>query len=226
VDRILKALLWSGAVCVLVSNALVLALRWLDPPLTAFMLQQAGPLSSIDREWVKPTRISPHAAWAVISAEDQKFFDHRGFDVESIAKAIEAYRAGDDLRGASTITQQVAKNLFLWPGRSFVRKGLEVYLTLLIELYWSKPRILEVYLNVAEFGDHVFGVEAAARRFFGTTAENLTRAEAALLTGVLPSPKRLNASHPSDYLVRRQSWIMTQMRRFETQGHYAALEWR
>ena len=191
----------------------ILALRWAPPPTTAFMLLQNGP---VDYEWRAHTDISANLVWAVISAEDQKFLQHYGFDLESIRDAVDEYRAGEGMRGASTITQQVAKNLFLWPNQNLLRKGIEAYLTALIELCWTKERILEVYLNIAEFGDGFFGAEAAARRVFGSTAGELSNTQAALLAAVLPSPKRFDASAPSPYVRGRQAWILTQMVRVRT----------
>ena len=166
--------------------------------------------------WTHWERISPHAALAVIAAEDQRFFDHHGFDIDSLHDAWDTARRGGSLRGASTISQQVAKNLFLWPGRSFVRKGLEAYLTLELELLWRKRRILEVYLNVAEFGDGVFGIGAASQRFFGKPPNELNEDDAALLAAVLPSPSRLHVDRPSAYVRERQSWIRNQMGHLRT----------
>jgi monofunctional biosynthetic peptidoglycan transglycosylase len=213
------------ALWLLLTCAAVLALRWLPPPLTATMLAQPGAFRDVDYRWVRREQIAAAAARAVIAAEDQKFLAHHGFDVESISRAIEDYRAGNGLRGASTITQQVAKNLFLWSGRSFVRKALEAYVALLLETFWPKQRILEVYLNIAELGPGVFGVEAAAQRFFGTSARELSPRQAALLAAVLPSPQRYDAARPSAYVRQRQSWILSQMRILETRGHYAGLGW-
>jgi monofunctional biosynthetic peptidoglycan transglycosylase len=164
-----------------------------------------------DYRWVPWSRISPHAALAVIASEDQNFATHHGFDVESIQKAVDAHERGERLRGASTISQQVAKNLFLWSGRSYVRKGLEAYFTALIEVTWSKRRILEVYLNIVELGDGVFGVEAASQRDFHKPASRLTADEAALLAAVLPNPIRLRVSRPSAYVEERRGWIVQQM---------------
>ena len=163
-------------------------------------------------DWVPWSEISRHAAVAVIAAEDQKFLEHDGFDFEAIDKALTDSRRGRRLRGASTISQQVAKNLFLWPGQSWVRKGLEAWFTLWIELLWPKQRILEVYLNSAEFGRGVWGVEAASRHFFGKPAARLNRPEAALLAAVLPNPRRFRVSNPSPYVRQRQDWILWQMR--------------
>jgi monofunctional biosynthetic peptidoglycan transglycosylase len=212
-------------VWLVVSVSVVLALRWIEPPFTAVMLEQPLPLAKVDYRWVNGRAIASTAARAAIAAEDQRFLDHHGIDFVSLDRALEDYRDGDELRGASTITQQVAKNLFLWQGRSFVRKVLEAYFALLIELLWSKQHILETYLNIAEFGPGVFGVEAAAQRFFGVTAGRLTAPQAALLAAVLPNPRRFNAAHPSDYVRSRQESILVQMRLLESRGHYQRLDW-
>jgi monofunctional biosynthetic peptidoglycan transglycosylase len=149
---------------------------------------------------------------AVIAAEDQNFTEHFGFDWQAIEKAVQHNEHSRRKRGASTVSQQTAKNLFLWNSRSWTRKGLEAWFTLLIEVGWSKKRILEVYLNIVEFGDGVYGAEAAARTFFGKPAKRLTPSEAALLAAVLPNPHRFHASAPSDYIRGRQAWILNQMR--------------
>ena len=211
--------------CVLLSVGAVLALRFIPPPVTAMMLEQPGPLREIKYEWRDRPQLGAAVARAAIAAEDQRFLAHHGFDFDQLQKAIDEYRAGDELRGASTITQQVAKNLFLWSGRSFVRKGLEAYFTVLLEVCWPKQRILEVYLNVAELGDGVFGVEAAARRYFGVHANALSAEQAALLAAVLPNPHKLRVDKPSDYVRGRQSWILAQMKLLETRGHYRGLDW-
>ena len=203
----------------------VALLRIVDPPWTAVMLAEPGSVMALEHDWVAAERIAGAAARAVIAAEDQKFLSHRGFDLDSIGAAIDDYRAGDGLRGASTITQQVAKNLFLWNGRSFLRKGLEAWLAILIESFWPKRRIMEVYLNVAQFGPDVFGVGAAAQRYFGVTAAELTPAQAALLAAVLPSPRRYDAGAPSEYVRGRQDWVLAQMQLLERRGHYRGLDW-
>jgi monofunctional biosynthetic peptidoglycan transglycosylase len=208
-----------------VSAALVWLFRWVDPTITMVMAQEPGSLFDLEREWVDGGAIARTAARAVIAAEDQRFLEHHGIDFVSLDKALRDYSAGAGLRGASTITQQVAKNVFLWQGRSLVRKGLEAYFALLIELVWTKERILEVYLNSAEFGQGIFGVEAASREFFGTSAAKLDASQAALLAAVLPSPKRYSARRPSTYVRERQRWIVGQMRLLETRGHYRELEW-
>lgn len=193
--------------------ALLLVLLSVAPiPTTAFMVQASISRGQVvDYEWIPASRISPHLLLAVVAAEDQRFADHSGFDFEAIEQAAEHNRQGGRLRGASTISQQVAKNLFLWPGRSYVRKGLEAALTVLVELVWTKARILEVYVNIAEMGDGVFGAGAASRRFFHTSAADLTPSEAALLAAVLPSPATYDAARPSAYVLKRQRWILGQM---------------
>ena len=209
------ARLFRAAVQVLLGTALlsvviVLAFRWLPVPTTSFMIQDAEP--GPPHDWVPWSEISENAAIAVIAAEDQRFPLHDGFDFEAINKALADAGRGRRQRGASTISQQVAKNLFLWPGHNWFRKGLEVWFTIWIEALWPKRRILEVYLNSAEFGRGVWGVEAASRHFFGKSAAKLTRSEAALLAAVLPSPKRMRVANPSAYVRKRQAWILDQMR--------------
>jgi monofunctional glycosyltransferase len=212
-NRALQAL----ALLLLGSILAVLSLRWIPPLTTSVMVQRRinswvrNRPYSIDYRWVSWGKINPAAALAVIAAEDQNFATHHGFDFESIQKAIDAHDRGGRLRGASTLTQQVAKNVFLWSGRSFIRKGLEAYFTVLIEWTWPKRRILEVYLNVIELGDGVFGVEAASRRYFRKPAALLTADEAALLAAVLPNPIRLKAARPSGYVRERSEWIIRQM---------------
>ncbi|MGQ0619563.1 MAG: monofunctional biosynthetic peptidoglycan transglycosylase [Panacagrimonas sp.] len=168
-------------------------------------------LPALEHDWVSWDEIAPAAKLAVIAAEDQKFPEHFGFDLEAIDKARKHNRTSRRKRGASTLTQQLAKNLFLWPERSWVRKGFEVGYTLLIETLWSKQRVLEVYLNVAEFGEGVYGVEAAAEKFFGKPASKLGYHEAALLAAVLPNPKRYRVAAPSAYVQSRADWIRGQM---------------
>ena len=194
----------------------VAAFRWLPVPVTAFMIGErlaaGGPAPPGQRhEWVPWQRISPHAAVAVIAAEDQKFPFHDGFDFEQIEKAMADAGRGKRLRGASTISQQVAKNLFLWPGQTWARKGLEAWFTVWIELFWPKRRILEVYLNSAQFGRGIWGVEAASRAYFGKDAARLDRHEAALLAAVLPSPTRYRVVNSGPWVRSRQTWILQQM---------------
>lgn len=192
---------------------LIALLRFVDPPTTAFMM--ADRLQHPERRqvqnWVDLEDISPWMPLAVIASEDQRFLQHWGLDLDAIASAVQEYREGEGLRGASTISQQTAKNLFLWNGRQMIRKGLEAGLTVGLEVLWSKRRIMEVYLNVAEFGDGVYGVEAASRRFFGIPASQLSASQAARLAAVLPNPKQYSAVRPSDYIWQRVDWITGQM---------------
>ncbi|HEX9138165.1 MAG TPA: monofunctional biosynthetic peptidoglycan transglycosylase [Steroidobacteraceae bacterium] len=196
----------------------IAALRWVNPPTSAFMLE-ARLHALLDGEhgyrteyqWVDLESISPQAAVAVIAAEDQQFPFHMGFDFQSIREAVRTNARRHHARGASTISQQVAKNLFLWSGGGYFRKGLEACLTLLIEWIWPKERILEMYLNIAQFGHGVYGVQAAAQRFFHSNARRLDRSEAALLAAVLPSPERLKAQAPTPYVEARRDWILGQM---------------
>jgi monofunctional glycosyltransferase len=196
----------------------IVGLRWLPVPTSAFMisrqierLQPGSEAPPIRYQWTGFDRISPVMAVAVIAAEDQRFPEHWGFDFKAIERAVEYNNRSPKVRGASTISQQTAKNLFLWSGRSYLRKGLEAGLTLCIEALWPKERVLEVYLNIAEFGDGIYGVHAAAGRFFGTTPDRLTSRQAALLAAVLPSPRRLHADRPSPYVLARVRWIASQM---------------
>jgi monofunctional biosynthetic peptidoglycan transglycosylase len=197
----------------------VLLMRWWHPLTSAFMVEaRVGALASGDlrfhlrHTWVDRDRIAPSAQLAVIASEDQKFPYHHGFDLDSIQDALREQEEGGRARGASTISQQTAKNLFLWGGHSYLRKGLEAWFTFLLELCWPKSRILEVYLNSAQFGPAVYGIEAAAQTFFHKHAAALTRSEAAQLAAVLPNPVRLHAGNPSAYVASRREWILGQMR--------------
>lgn len=174
--------------------------------------------------WVPLERISPYAALAVIASEDQQFPFHAGFDLQSIREAVRSSEHGKRLRGASTISQQVAKNLFLWSGRTLVRKALEAWLTVLIESFWPKERILEVYLNIVELGPGIFGVQAASEQFFHHPAAQLTREQAALLAAVLPNPHRLHVARPSAYVLERRDWILDQMRHLGGPAYLEILE--
>jgi monofunctional biosynthetic peptidoglycan transglycosylase len=217
VVRVARWCLKAALFLFLASVLMVLALRWIPPLTSGVMMERrvtalvSGKHYDVDYRWTPWSRIARHAGIAVIASEDQNFLTHRGFDVESIQKAMDAHEKGARLRGASTISQQVAKNVFLWSGRTFVRKGLEAYFTVLIETLWPKRRILEVYLNVAEMGDGVFGVEAASQRYFKKPASKLTASDAALLAAVLPNPIRLRAGRPSAYVEERRGWILQQM---------------
>jgi monofunctional biosynthetic peptidoglycan transglycosylase len=190
----------------------ILLLKWVDPPITITQFVSWITGHGLKRDYVDKSDISYTARLAVISSEDQLFTDHSGFDWKSIKKAM-AYnkRKPGRVHGASTISQQVAKNVFLWQGRSWIRKGLESYFTFMIELIWGKKRILEVYLNVIEMGDGVFGIEAAAQKYFNKSAKNLSRQEAALIAACLPNPKRFKAKPASNYIQRRSREVMLQM---------------
>lgn len=207
------------ALVIILTVGPVLLLRWVDPPTTAFMIRERlsagdpGKPRSVQYRWVDWEQISPQIKVAVIASEDQTFPEHYGFDFKSINKAMEERENGRRVRGASTLSQQVAKNLFLWPGQSWIRKGLEAYFTVLIETLWPKQRILEMYVNVAEFGSGVFGVGAASEIYFKKPAARLSPPDAALLAAVLPSPKRMKVRAPSRYVLSRQQWILGQMRR-------------
>jgi len=200
------------AACLLLSMTPVIILRWITPPTSAVMLQRILVEGhKLDYQWVPLAQITPQAALAVVAAEDQKFPDHWGFDLKAIRNAVEHNARGRHMRGASTLTQQVARNLFLWQGRSYLRKGLEAWFTLLLELFWSKQRILEVYLNIAETGPQTFGIQAAAKRYFGRSASTLSREQAALIAAVLPNPLRFHANRPSEYVLSRRNHILQQM---------------
>jgi monofunctional biosynthetic peptidoglycan transglycosylase len=200
------------------SAVVTVAFRFVAPPASALMIErridswESGQKYSSNYEWVNLDRIAPPMAMAVIASEDQNFLRHHGFDWDAIQRAMDYDENGNRIRGGSTLTQQTAKNLFLWPNRNWVRKGFEAYFTVLLETCWGKRRILETYLNIVEFGDGVYGVEAAANRYFHKPAARLTAEEAALLAAVLPNPHRFKANAPSSYVRGRQQWILRQMR--------------
>jgi len=211
-------------VILLLPVVLILPFRWIRPPVTAFMLEyryEGETRRDVDYRWVDWNQISRWAPLAMVAAEDQKFLSHHGFDLESIQDSL---TANDERpRGASTISQQTAKNLYLWSGRSFVRKGIEAWLTVYLELLWPKRRILEVYVNVAELGPGIYGLEAASRSYFRKPAAQLLPHEAALLAAVLPSPERMSAGKPSAYVRSRASWIERQMRSLGGPAYLARL---
>ncbi len=215
--RVIRWTVFLIALWVLSTGGLVLMLRFVNPPVWAWRMHRvvAPPAESnpkVRHEWVGLERISPQMQLAVIAAEDQLFAAHHGFDWEAIFAAIDYNQEGDRTRGGSTITQQTAKNLFLYPARSYIRKGIEAYFTFLLELLWPKTRILEVYLNIVEFGPNLYGVEAAAHVFFGRSALDLSRTQASRLAAALPNPHRYRIQPPSGYVVRRSAWIRQQMR--------------
>jgi monofunctional biosynthetic peptidoglycan transglycosylase len=222
--RWLRRLLWLPVVLVAVTVLQVGMLRFVNPPTSAFMIWRS--LEGIGQdgfelrhEWRDYDQISAQLPIALVAAEDQKFPLHRGFDLEAIDKAIQSNARGGRLRGGSTISQQTAKNLFLWSGGGYLRKGLEAWYTVLIEAMWPKRRILEVYANIAEFGDGVYGAEAAAQAFFDKPASELTAAESARLAAVLPHPRKYDAEHPGPYVQRRAAWIQRNARNLGGPGY-------
>lgn len=217
VGRIFKFIGKTLLALFLFSLLMVVVYRFVPVPITLLQISRvAEQISSgrsirLEKDWEPIDRISNHLALAVICSEDQKFPDHHGFDVEAIEKALEHNKKSKRKRGASTISQQTAKNVFLWEGRTWLRKGLEVYFTFLIEVVWPKERIMEVYLNVIEMGDGIYGAQAASKAYFKKDANKLNAAEAALIAAILPSPRRYSATKPSGYVRGRQAWIMGQM---------------
>lgn len=217
--RLLRWLMLTVLLWLAVTSSLVLLFRFVDPPISSFMVQrvveakiQREPGFRLRHEWRSLSVIAPAMRLAVVASEDQKFPSHRGFDLQALREAAQAHLAGNGRGGASTISQQTAKNLFLWPGRSWVRKGLEAYFTMLIEALWPKRRVLEVYLNVAQFGRDIYGVESGSRAYFGKSAAALSENEAALLAAVLPAPTRYRVEPPSGPVTERAAWIQQQMR--------------
>ncbi|PRY66643.1 monofunctional biosynthetic peptidoglycan transglycosylase [Vreelandella songnenensis] len=228
--RQLWRLVWRGVLLfVLLSVALVLLFRFVPPPGSMVMVERkiqswihSEPIT-IERQWRSWDELSSSAKLAVIAAEDQRFPIHRGFDLVELRRAWQTSQDGGRLRGASTLSQQTAKNVFLWSGRSWTRKGLEAWFTLLIETFWSKQRILEVYLNVAEWDTGVFGLEAASRHYFGVSASALSDRQASLLAAILPSPRTRSASRPDAQVERRSQWIARQMRNLGGAGYLQRL---
>ena len=214
-----RVLLWMGLAFFGSSLFFVILYAFVNPPVTPLMvIRWIDPVSEdqpyrLKKDWVPLDRISTNLQLAVVASEDNRFTEHWGFDFEAIEKAqkFNERKQGKRIRGASTISQQTAKNVFLWPQRSWVRKGLETYFTVLIELVWSKRRIMEVYLNVIEMGKGIYGAEAAAQVHFGKPAARLTRAESALLAAILPNPAKWNPARPTSYLINRQQWILWNM---------------
>lgn len=188
------------------------------------MLQDESGRQPVLYTWLDWGDLGSVSPLAVVASEDQTFASHFGFDVKSIRDSVDEFNDGGRLRGASTISQQVAKNLYLWPGKSFVRKGIEAYFTVWIEVTWPKKRILEVYLNIAEFGPGIYGVGAASQAYFGKPPTALSDAEGALLAAVLPNPKRLHVANPTRYVRERQDWILGQMQRLRREQWLLSLE--
>ena len=210
--RIRRVLLWVAATLLFGPAVVILLYAVVPPPITPLMLIRLVEGEGLRKDWTPLSRIAPAVSAAVIAAEDNRFCQHSGFDWDAIQDAYEDYQDGGGLRGASTISMQTAKNLFLWPGRSYVRKGLEAFLTPQLELLWSKRRVLEVYLNIAEWGPGLYGVEAAAHAYFGKPAAELDRREAALLAAVLPNPRRWSPARPTSYIGRRAETISARAR--------------
>jgi monofunctional biosynthetic peptidoglycan transglycosylase len=208
-----KAAMWFF----IVSIVSVIFFRWVPIPVTPLMLircvehKMDGKEMKLNKDWVSLDQISPSLQLAVVCSEDQNFIKHNGFDFEAIEKAMDYNETHTKTRGASTISQQTAKNVFLWQGRSYLRKGLEVYFTFLIETFWSKERIMEVYLNVIEMGDGIYGAQAASKIFFKKDAKYMTKSECATIAAVLPNPIKFNAGRPSAYTLKRRGWVMNQM---------------
>ncbi|HEX5743426.1 MAG TPA: monofunctional biosynthetic peptidoglycan transglycosylase [Flavobacteriaceae bacterium] len=202
---------------VVISVASVILFRWIPVHYTPLMVIRSieqlvdGEKAVLSHQWVSLDKISNNLAKAVIVSEDQKFIQHFGFDFEAIEKAFEGNQKGRKIKGGSTITQQTAKNVFLWPQRSYIRKGFEMYFTFLIEVFWSKQRILEVYLNSIEMGNGIYGAEAAAQHWFRKPAAKLTKYEAASIAAILPNPRKYKAKGSSNYVERRKNWIVRQM---------------
>ena len=219
---------WLGQILlafVIYSLGLTLIYRWVPVYFTPLMgirlVEQALDKDKelqLVKDWAPIDEISTHMVQAVVAAEDQKFLDHFGFDVEAIQKALAGNQTGRNLKGGSTISNQTAKNVFLWPGRNYFRKGLEAYFTLLIELLWSKERIMEVYLNVIETGEGMYGVEAAAQAFYNKQSSQLNRNEAAMIAAVLPNPRPWSPAKPTPYNYQRQSWILRNMNNLNPVG--------
>jgi monofunctional biosynthetic peptidoglycan transglycosylase len=211
-----KVILWF----VTTSVIWVLAYRFINPPITFLMVQRNwerkadGKKSKLEKKWVDFENISDNMKKAAVTAEDQLFLKHLGFDVSAMEKAFDNnLKGGKTIKGGSTISQQTAKNVFLWPGRSYVRKAFEAYFTLLIEVFWSKERILEVYLNVIEMGDGIYGAEAASQTYYGHSCSKMTRSEAALLAACFPNPIRWNPNKATPYILKKKYWIMRNMKR-------------
>ncbi|QOR37904.1 monofunctional biosynthetic peptidoglycan transglycosylase [Billgrantia diversa] len=220
-DLLYRALRWAalvGAAFVVLSIIMVILLRFVPVYGSMVMLERkveawaAGESLPIRHQWRPWEELSGHAKLAVIAAEDQRFAVHHGFDVDEMRRAWEASRNGERLRGASTISQQTAKNLFLWTGRNWVRKGVEAWFTVLIEALWPKQRILEVYLNIVEWDHGVFGLEAAGQHYFGVSADRLSEVQASRLAAILPNPRAWDASRPGPHVASRSQWIRQQMR--------------
>ena len=209
---------------VVITNLMVLVFKFINPPLTPLMLIRTveqgynGKELTIKHEWIDLKEISDNMKLAVLSSEDQKFYDHAGFDWDAIDDAMDHNSRKKKKVGASTITQQTAKNLFLWPDRSWLRKGLEAYFTAILEFWWSKARIMEVYLNIIEMGDGIYGTQAATRKYYNHDCKKMTAAEAASLAAILPNPRKWSPLKPLANVKRRKTWILSQMRNMKIES--------
>jgi monofunctional biosynthetic peptidoglycan transglycosylase len=215
--RIFKRLLKFAIIFFVSTVLIVFAMRWINPVTSSIMIQRQissllkGDFQLVNYHWVDYDDVSKYMPIAIVAAEDQNFPNHFGFDFKQIEKAMKQNKKGKRIRGASTITQQVAKNLFLWEGKSFIRKGIEAYFTILIELLWDKKRILEVHMNIAQFGKNIFGVGIASLAYYKLPPGKLSMSQAALLAAVLPNPLRYSVLKPSGYVRGRQNWIISQI---------------
>jgi monofunctional biosynthetic peptidoglycan transglycosylase len=213
----LRVILWTAIGFFGSTLFVVILYSFVNPPVTPLMVSRAflrksdGRRVGIHKDWVSFKNVSPHMIKAVVASEDNRFLDHWGIDVDAVQKAVAYNKRHRRKHGASTITQQVAKNVFLWPARTWIRKGFEVYFTMMIEVVWSKKRIMVVYLNIVETGNGIYGVEAAARKYFHKPAARLTRSEAALIAASLPNPRVRNPAKPTSYMLRRQGRILDLM---------------
>lgn len=221
----LRLMFWVVVAALVLMFSIILLFRFVNPPTSAFMLgyQMGDAREPLQHEWVPISEVSEWMALAVIASEDQRFPEHHGVDFKAVHKAVSEYQAGEGLRGASTITQQTAKNLFLWNDRSFVRKAIEAGLALAIDAIWPKQRILEVYLNIAEFGPGIYGVQAASRAYYRIPAGVLSPLQAAHLAAVLPNPNVLSVLSPTPYVQERVAWIEGQMARLSRAGYLAEI---
>lgn len=230
VGKIFKILLKTLVFIVVLSILSTILFRWVPVPLTPLMLircveqKSDGKPMTLKHDWVSIDQIPPKLQLAVVCSEDQNYLKHYGFDWGAIKKAMKGNESGKKLRGGSTISQQTAKNVFLWPGRSYIRKGLEAYFTLLIETFWSKERIMEVYLNSIEMGNGVYGAEAAAQHWFKKPAKKLSKDECAAIASILPYPVKYSANPPSAYISKRKAWIKQQMNFWGNQLDYDKYE--
>ncbi len=209
--RAFQIVAWIIVIGLVLPVPFVIAYRFMPPPVSALMVLRSLGGAPLHKEWVPLERISPNLMRAVVASEDEKFCGHHGFDWQAEQAAFAEWRAGREPKGASTITMQTAKNLFLWPGRSVIRKGIEAYITVLIEFFWDKHRIIETYLNVIEWGNGIYGAETASRSFFGKAAANLSPQEAALLAAVLPAPRQWSPVRPTPYVAERAATIRARM---------------